>query len=598
MSALLALLAGMACAEPAAAVTNIQAIQGPGARSAWAGRRVVAEGAVTLVTRNGFFLEQAQARGESRASRGVFVFTGGAPDVAPRQCVRLAARVVEFDVDALDNRETHAHAVTQLQAVAGLQVLRAACDVAPIALSWPLAEGDDLARFEGMLVTLRGPWMVQQNFFLGHFGQLTLATGARVQAPTNLVRPGAAARALARANARRSLVLDDASALPWPTPTPYLGADGTLRAGDTTDEITGVVDYGLASGRATGPGTWKIHPLRPPRFVRANPRAPAPAPVGGNLHIAAANVDNYFSTLADGQHGCGPQHLANACRGARDPAAFERQRAKIVEMLVAIDADVVALMEIENNGATALRSLVDALNARVGAATWRPVDEPGGPRGGDAIRVALIYKPARVAIVGPARSDHDPVHSRPPLAQSFAASASGRRFTVIASHFKSRRCDGATGANRDRGDLQGCWNARRVAQARALVRFAGALASASGVADTLLVGDFNAYAREDPPTLLAASGFADQVARFDPQGYSYVYDGAAGRLDGVFASATLASRITGVTEWHVDADEPVLPDVARSRVQGSPEDAGAGRATPWRASDHDPVVVGLRLDDP
>ena len=91
---------------------------------------------------------------------------------------------------------------------------------------------------------------------------------------------------------------------------------------------------------------------------------------------------------------------------------FERQRAKIVEMLAAIDADVVALMEIENNGATALQSLVDALNLRVGAPRWAAVDEAAGDGGGDAIRVALIYKPARVTPVGPARSDRDPPRHR------------------------------------------------------------------------------------------------------------------------------------------------------------------------------------------
>jgi predicted extracellular nuclease len=598
LSALLSALAASATAASADGVVAIQSIQGPGARSALAGRRVVTEGAVTLVERNGFFLEQADATGDARASRGLFVFTGGVPDVAARQCVRLAGRVVEFDVGAVAHRPMRPHPVTELHAITGLRVLRDACDVAPVALAWPLAEGDDLERVEGMLVTLRGPWTVQQNVFLGRSCQLRLATGGRLQAPTNVVRPGAAARALARSNARRSLVLDARAARPWPGPAPCLVADGTPRAGDTLDEITGVVDHGPASARGEGPTAWKIHPLQAPRIVRTNPRTTAPAPVGGDLRIASANVDNYFSTLADGRRGCGPRHLGNDCRGARDAPTFERQRARIVEMLASIDADVVALMEIENNGATALRSLVDALNERVGAATWQPVDESTSAGGNDATRVGLIYKPARLMPVGPARSDRDPVHGRWPLAQSFASIAGGRRFNVIASHFKSRRCDGATGADRDRGDLQGCWNARRVAQARALARFAGAVARATGVAHTLLVGDFNAYAREDPLTLLLASGFADQVARFDPQGYSYVYDGAAGRLDGVFASAAMATRVTGVTAWHVDADEPVSAGSAGSLAPGAAARAKAERATPWRASDHDPMVVGLRLADP
>ncbi len=584
-------------ASPGADVA-IAAIQGRGARSPWAGRRVVTEGAVTLVASNGFFLQSMPGTGGARASHGLFVFTGDAPAaVVAGQCVRVAGRVVEFNVGAPDNRETLAHPITELHDLDVLQVRRAGCDVVPVPVTLPLPEGDDLERFEGMLVTLRGPLTVQQNFFLGRFGQLTLAAGGRVQAPTNLVRPGAAAQALARANVRRSIVLDDASARQFPAPVPYLGDDGSVRAGDTVDAVTGVIDYGLASARAEGPGTWKIQPVRPPAFVRANPRRPAPDPVGGDLRIAAANLDNYFSTPADGRHACGPRRRSTDCRGARSAREFERQQAKIVEMLAAIDADIVALMEVENNGAVALGTLVGALNARAGIPTWAAVDTPPGLAGDDAIRVALLYKPARVLPVGPARVDADPVHARPPLAQTFATADGAARLTVVASHFKSRRCDGASGAERDRGDLQGCFSHRRAAQARALARFAHAVARATGIGDTLLVGDFNAYAREDAPALLAERGFADQVARFDPAGYSFVFDGAAGRLDGVFASASLAPRVTGVTAWHVDADEPALLDYAFAlRAPGAAASApSTWTPTPWRASDHDPLVVGLRV---
>jgi predicted extracellular nuclease len=582
-------------AAPGFAAVSLHAIQGRGARSAWTGRRVTTEGAVTLVTSNGFFLQELEGESDPRVSRALFVYTGDDPPAAVAgQCVRLAGRVEEFNVGAADNRETLAHTVTELHDIADVRVLRTGCDVAPVALTLPLPAGDGLERFEGMRVTLHGPLTVQQNYFLGRFGQLSLAVGGRVQAPTNVVRPGAPAQALARANARRAIVLDDGSAAQFPAPVPFVAADGTVRAGDTVAEIDGVIDYGLASARTEGHGMWKIHPLRPVAFVRTNPRHDAPAGVGGDLRVAAANLDNFFSTIADGQHACAPRHVAADCRGARSTAEFERQRAKIVEMLAAIDADVVALMEIENNGATALQTLVDGLNARAGGLAWAGVDEAADAGGGDAIRVALVYKPGRVTPVGPARTDRDPTHNRPPLAQTFEARDGGARFNVIVSHFKSRRCDGATGGDRDQGDLQGCFNRRRVAQARALARFADAVARDSGVRDTLLVGDFNAYAREDPPERLAAARFVDQVARFDPADYSYVFDGAAGRLDGVFASASMTARVTGATTWHVDADEPELLDYAfavrRHEVAGD----AAGAATPWRASDHDPVVIGVR----
>jgi predicted extracellular nuclease len=590
--AALVLGAAAAGAEPSiaaradgASFTAIRAIQGHGARSPLEGALVITRGAVTRVDSNGFFLQVADGDGDGdgRASRGLFVFTDAVPEVQAGACVSVSGRVVEFDAGAPGNAETAAHTVTELHAASAPQALAGPCAVTPVELTLPLAPGDSLERLEGMLVTLHGPLTVQQNFFLARYGQLTLATGGRVLAPTNRLPPGPAAQALARADARRAIVLDDGSARQNPSPVPFVADDGTLRAGDTVSEVTGVIDYGLASTSAAGHGAWKIHSVQAPHFVRANPRNAAPAAVGGTLKVAAANVDNFFSTVNDGAHVCAPRQVAADCRGARSEAAFERQRAKLVEALAAIDADVVALMEIENNGAVALQSLVDALNARIGAASWAIVADPPEGTGGDAIKVALIYRPARVRPLGRARGDRDPVHNRSPLAQAFETVADGARLNLIVSHFKSRRCDGAAGPELDRHDLQGCFSHRRLLQARALARFAAQVARRSDVADTLLVGDFNAYAQEDPVRALVAHGFADQVARFDPDGYSYVFDGAAGRLDQVLASAGLTAKVTGVTEWHISADEPTLADDASTPP------------TPWRASDHDPVVIGLAL---
>ncbi len=596
--------------------TPIPAIQGRGAVSPMVGRRVTTRGAVTRATSNGFFLQDIVGDGDPRTSDAVFVYTGAAPVVQAGQCVRVDARVVEFDVGAAGNADTAAHTVTELHGATAIEVLGDGCVVRPVDLALPLRAGDDMERFEGMLVTLRGPLTVQQNYFLGRFGELTLAAGGRVETPTNRLRPGAAARALAAANARRSLLLDDGDARQHPSPAPYLGEGGTVRDGDTAADITGVVDYGLAAASASGAGAWKIHPTHGVRFARANPRTAVPAPVGGTVKIVAANVENFFSTLADGVQPCAPRHLPADCRGARSVREFALQRAKIVAELAAIDADVVGLMEIENNGATALGALVEALNARAGAAVYAQVADPAEGAGTDAIKVALLYKPARVRPVGAARSDVDAIHDRPPLAQAFetvdggpdgaASAATGRdgsrdrrvRLNVIVGHFKSRRCAGAVGSEADQGDLQGCWNHRRVLQAQALRRFAAAVQRRSGIADTLLVGDFNAYAREDPVVDLADHGFADQLGRFDADGYSFVFDGAAGRIDQVFASASLAARVTGATVWHVNADEPSLLDYAfASRAPacaGCGPDPQAPTPTPWRASDHDPVVVGVQ----
>ncbi len=582
----------------ASALTRIGTIQGRGATSPLVSGSVTTEGVVTHVTNNGYFLQDPVGDGDPLTSDGLFVFNGNGAKPAVGQHLRLTGTVAEFNTGAATNPVTAANPLTQLTRPSGVTVLAEGQAVAPVSLTLPVADLAVFERHEGMLVTIAGPLAVSQNFFLGRYGQLTVADGARLEIPTNRFRPGAQAQQLAADNARRSLLLDDGSSLQNPSPIPYIGADNTVRAGDTIASLTGVLDYGLATNSTAGIASYRLQATVAPGIVRANARTLAPDAVGGNLKVASFNVLNFFTTFTDGTtadgqvgQGCrlGDEVAAANCRGANNLAEFLRQRAKIVEAMAAIDADVLGLIEIQNNGSTAAQNLVDALNARVGAGVYAVLPDASTGTGTDAIKTAMIYKSARLQAVGGALSDIDPVHNRPPLAQTFAA-ANGERFTLVVNHFKSKGCDGAAGADLDNGDLQGCFNATRVAQAQALRRFVEVLKIVADSEDLLLIGDLNAYAQEDPIADLIANGFVDQIGRRGGLGYSYVFDGAAGRLDHVLATTALSTRVTGVTEWHINADEPSVIDY---NTEFKPQDLYL--PTPWRSSDHDPVVVGLQL---
>ncbi|MEW6706583.1 MAG: ExeM/NucH family extracellular endonuclease [Pseudomonadota bacterium] len=600
----LALAAGPALA--AAADTPIPAIQGRGATSPLLDQVVTTSGVVTRVNANGFFLQDPAGDGDPLSSDGVFVFTGSRPTVSAGELLRLSGKVVEFNTGAAANAATATRPITELSSVSNLIVLGSGQHIAPVEVDLlQLANADEMERYEGMLVALRGPLTVNQNYFLGRYGQATVSAGGRLPAPTNVARPGPDAQALAADNARRSLLLDDGSSQQNPNPTPYLGTDHTLRAGDTLPGLTGVVDFGLATASSMGPASYKLHPTLAPAFMRANPRSAAPAPVGGTLKLASFNVLNYFTTFSNGDtaggqtgQGCtqGGTTSRSHCRGASNLPEFQRQQAKIVAAIAAIDADALGLMEMQNNGAVAVQNLVDALNARLGAGTYAAVPDPAAGTGSDAIKVAMIYKPARLARVGEAQSDAASVHHRPPLAQTFAL-PNAERFTLVVSHFKSKGCDGAGGADADQGDLQGCWNTLRVQQAAALRSFVARLQAASGSADVLLLGDLNAYAQEDPVVQFTGGGYVDLIGRHDPAAYSYVFDGAAGRLDHALATPTLAAKATHALEWHINADEPSVLDYNLEFRQ--PACAACApdlyTASPYRSSDHDPVVVGLAL---
>ncbi|MFC6618247.1 endonuclease/exonuclease/phosphatase family protein [Deinococcus radiophilus] len=108
---------------------------------------------------------------------------------------------------------------------------------------------------------------------------------------------------------------------------------------------------------------------------------------------------------------------------------------------------------------------------------------------------------------------------------------------------------------------QGCWNGLRVGQAQALLAFTDRLEAATGDSDVLLMGDFNAYSEEDPIRTLEAAGYVNGSDRLPAEDrYSYQFGGQFGSLDHALASGSLNAQLSGVTEWHINSDEPTLAD--------------------------------------
>jgi predicted extracellular nuclease len=189
---------------------------------------------------------------------------------------------------------------------------------------------------------------------------------------------------------------------------------------------------------------------------------------------------------------------------------------------------------------------------------------------------------------------YNPLFDRPPLAQTFRVNATGAVFTVVVNHFKSKSGCPSTGPDADQGDGQGCWNAKRTAQAAALLDLIAARQAANRDPDVVVIGDLNAYGQEDPLLTLTGGGLVDQLALRVPAGerYSYVFDGAAGSLDQALASPSLSAQVSGATLWHINADE------AEVKGYASDHPAGLYAPDPFRSSDHDPVLLGLALPSP
>ena len=330
--------------------------------------------------------------------------------------------------------------------------------------------------------------------------------------------------------------------------------------------------------------------------------------MGGDVTIASFNVLNYFTTLDTGPSICSPSGTLG-CRGANSAAELARQTDKIVAALAAIDADIVGLIEIENNDTASLAALVAALNA-VGD-DYKFIDT--GTIGGDAIKVALIYKnkvvkPKRGFAILDSSVDARFIDTknRPVLAQTFKLKGHGdERFTVAVGHLKSKGspCDDVSDFNL--GDGQGNCNGTRTMATQALADWLASDPTKSKDPDFLVIGDLNAYAMEDPITTLEAAGYTNLVEVFEgPNAYSFVFDGRIGYLDHGLANASMAGQVSGVTTWHINSDEVNLLDY--NDDMQDPGEASFERessALPlfdpdaYRSSDHDPVIIGLDLGD-
>lgn len=604
----------------------IHEVQGDGVASPLEGQTVTVEGIVVSEFLgadglNGFFIqeEDADVDGNAATSEGVFVFqNNNALTLSEGDQVRVTGSVSEF------------FGLTQLSINSDNDVtVLSSGNTLPTAatVNFPLAAEADLESFEGMRVTIPNTLFVTEYFNLDRFGEIRLAADGPSNAPgtdgrldqyTQFNAPDQGGFAAYQSElATRQIVLDDGSNTQNPDTLIFgrggqpLSATNTLRGGDTVDNLTGVLSFGF--------GDYRIQTHQGVDFQPTNPRPSTPEPVGGSLKVASFNVQNFFTTLdVDGNPGSGPNSLPP--RGADSQAELDRQLQKLVTTILDIDADIVSLIELENefsdvngDGKFAIDTLVDALNAVAGAGTYAYVD-PGAAfvDTGDAISVGAIYKTASVQLAPGTTVEvltdaelttlgldgtvfDGPDTNRAPLAVTFQEIATGETFTLAINHFKSKGGTG-TGDDADIGDGQGAFNGTRLRAAQAVDAWLATDPTGSGDSDFLIIGDLNAYAQEDPITFLESAGYTDLAEAFvGESSYSFVFDGQLGTLDYGLANGSLLPQVTGATEWHINADEP---DALDYNLDFGRDAALFDGTTPYRSADHDPLVIGLDLSSP
>ena len=590
---------------PPSGATTIADIQGSGDTSPLDGREVAVSGIVTGdfqendgdVRRNlgGFYMQDVAPDGSPQTSDGIFVFDGNNPsvDIDAGDVVEVRGTVAEYFGETQINATS-----VRVTGSAGVTALPISLPAADVSTN---SDGDllaDLERFEGMLVQFPDTLTVTELRNLERFGEVTLSQGGRLYQFTNDNAPDASGYAAHKeAIARRSIVLDDGLRSQNPPDIRYLHAGTTpnysIRLGDSLAGLTGNLRYSRGSG-SSGDEAWRLMPTVDPEFDAVNPRPGNPA-IGGAIRVGGFNVLNFFTTIDSGQDDCGPQGN-DGCRGANSNTEYTRQIEKTTTALIESGADILGLTELENNASASLSALVDAMNARAGAGTYAYIDT--GVIHDDVIKAGFVYRTTTVSPTGDfalldrsVDSRFNDARNRPALAQTFAVNATGARLTVIVNHLKSKGSSCDADGDPDLNDGQGNCNLTRESAAAALADWIDTDPTGSGDDDYLIIGDMNAYFLEDPIEAFRSAGLVDLLGG-RPNSYSFVFDGQSGAYDYAFASPSLSPQVVDAIEWHINVDEPALYDY---NLEFGRDASLFDASTPYRASDHDPIIVGLDL---
>ena len=273
----------------------------------------------------------------------------------------------------------------------------------------------------------------------------------------------------------------------------------------------------------------------------------------GNARIIvlANNLQNYYINYDESDR---PSY--------DDEQGLALKTQRIVSMMVASNADIFAFCEVEAKPVS-LDRLVSEINTQLGSEVYASVYDGmniATDSYDNAIKSGFIYRIATVEPYGNNYAATNVAYYRNVMRiQAWTEKATGERFTLSMNHFKAKS-DPVS-------------QAKRVDNATWLVN--GLNSSKVKDPDILIMGDLNAEMDEDCIAVIEDGGYEEQLLRYNAYSYSYIYQGSRELIDHAFANSTMASQITGAAVWHTNTSVSYNA----------------------RYSDHDAVVVGLRLGE-
>ena len=593
----------------------------------------------------GFFMQDASGDGDVTTSDGIFVSYSG---------VASLNLTVGDQVEAY-GPVTESYDWTQLSA----EFVEATGINSPVAATVVTTDESDedfedtLERYESMFVELdtSTDMKITRTFgfdYSSYRNNMVLAHDDINRHPNQKNNPGStAATDQTESNGLNRLFVESSAeaedgVVPWYPEFAVDNGTGTttdyLRIGATVTGMQGIIGYSYSEFRL-----YVNNELTAENFDHEGvARTTAPEVATGDIKIATFNVLNYFNSEIDGA-----DNPFGSNRGAESQDDLDLQTAKIVSALVALDADFVGLMEVENNGfgeSSAIVALVNALNAELDEDKQYTIASSNDYEyiGTDAITNNAIYRANKLSLdsfdVIEMPQQHAPSvtygtstesgdnYMRDAVTPTFTVIGTDKKLTISVNHLKSKgsACyeDVITDEQLADTDLQGSCENFRVSGAFEL---AEKLAEKGGY--TIIVGDLNSYGSEDPLLLLTnrenaeadyaikaaaytyiggdndelgevlhgeegailtqSYGYVDTLATYEEDGLSYSYNDEVGTLDYILVNESLSEYVVDAAHWNINSVESGFFQYDYS--YGDVPSYGDA----YRSSDHDPAIVVL-----
>lgn len=294
-------------------------------------------------------------------------------------------------------------------------------------------------------------------------------------------------------------------------------------------------------------GTWSGN-------TRAELEAGIPDLGDYRLLVCGFNLENYYMTLGS--------------MGARTESDRAIQREKISKALKRINADIYGLVELQQ-GDEAIGEITGDLNNNLPNRNYKFFHDASS---GTSQASGFVYDANKVQPIGtPVETDVELKFRKKMIC--FREIATGEKFIYSINHFKSMNTGGEE---------------TRVNEARAVISLYNTYRQNGSVRekDVLFMGDLNCYAYTRPIEVFTNNGYIDLHHAFHADSsYSYMFGGMASYIDHAISNETLFRQITGMAGYHINSDEDDYYTYDKS-----------GNRSMFRCSDHDPVVVGLKLD--